>query len=57
MYEPAPPISPALLEWLDRVFGDELPMTENPVDYYRAQGRKQIITKLRIELERQDNER
>lgn len=49
----APVISDALIRWLDEVFPEEIPMTESPVDYYRAQGRKVIINRLRIENRKQ----
>ena len=49
-----PTISDALIRWLDEVFSEELPMTDSPVDYYRAQGRKVVINRLRIENRKQN---
>lgn len=49
----APVVTDALIAWLDKTFPGELPMTEDPIDYYRAQGRKAVIQRLRIENRKQ----
>ncbi len=48
-----PVITEKFIEWLDKVFPPELPLTDNPIDYYRAQGRKQVIDRLRAESRKQ----
>ena len=48
-----PVVTDALIAWLERTFSEELPMTDDPVDYYRAQGRKKVIQRLRIENRKQ----
>ncbi len=48
-----PMVSDALIAFLNRVFPEELPMTDSLMDYYRAQGRKEITQRLRIENKKQ----
>ncbi len=48
-----PVISEKVVEWLDKVFPPVLPMTDNPNDYYRAQGKKEVIDRLRVENKKQ----
>lgn len=53
----SPEITPEILRWLEELFPEELPMSDSPVDYYRAQGRQQVMRKLRSEYNRQDMRR
>lgn len=48
-----PVVTEKLIEWLDKMFPPVLPMTDNPIDYYKAQGKKLVIDRLRAENVRQ----
>lgn len=49
----APVISDDVVEWLLKVYPEELPMSDNPNDYYRAQGRKAVIDRICLENRKQ----
>ena len=48
-----PIISDAFMRWIEEVFPELVPMSDNTADYFRAQGRKVVINRLRIENRKQ----
>lgn len=53
MIDRVPVIPVALVEWLEEVFPDTVPMDGGPEILYQKRGEQRVIRKLKAELDRQ----